>query len=55
MTTRQKLKSALDALEKINTTIFGIGAPLGSDEYFKIRTLCCDELKKNRQYVGRRT
>jgi hypothetical protein len=27
-------------IDKIDATIFAIGAPLGSDEYFQIRALC---------------
>lgn len=27
-------------IDEIDTTIFAIGAPLGSDEYFAIRALC---------------
>lgn len=35
----------LNALKAINDTIYGKGATLGTDEYFKIRHLCCDNIK----------
>lgn len=38
------------ALNKINKTIYAIGAPLGSPEYFKIRRLCVDSLTKTGMY-----
>lgn len=38
----------LEALNQINQTIYAQGVILGSDDYFKIRTLCCDALAKAR-------
>lgn len=35
-----------EALRKINDIIFAVGAPLGTENYFEIRTLCCDINKK---------
>lgn len=36
----------LAALEEINNIIFATGAPLGSTEYFSIRSICCDAIKR---------
>jgi hypothetical protein len=33
-----------EALNKVNRTIFAVGAPLGSDAYFEIRKECVDTL-----------
>lgn len=40
----QQLALMSDALRKINDTIFGGGATLGSDAYFTIRKECVDTL-----------
>lgn len=35
-----------DLIKEINDTIFAAGAPLGSERYFKIRSLCCKQLNQ---------
>jgi hypothetical protein len=42
MTTAEK--KLIDALNEINLIIFAQGAPLGSDEYFKIRKIAVDAI-----------
>lgn len=37
---RQQIAALLDRLKQIDQLIFAVGAPLGSDLYFEIRTLC---------------
>lgn len=39
------MKITADVLTEINKIIFAKGAPLGSEEYFKIRDLCTKHLK----------
>jgi hypothetical protein len=34
---------------QINDIIYAAGAPVGSENYFKIRTLCCNVMKGNKQ------
>jgi hypothetical protein len=41
---RARAEAAEDALDAINKAIFAAGAPLGSDNYFAIRNLCCNIL-----------
>lgn len=42
------IEDLLAALDTINSTIFAVGAPLGSDNYFHIRTVAVSALKKAR-------
>ena len=41
----QRIMGLESTLRAINDTIYAIGAPLGSPEYFRVRALCCDALK----------
>lgn len=41
---------AIKALREINKLIYSVGAPLGSDVYFKIRVLCTDNLPENQNH-----
>jgi hypothetical protein len=43
---RNERDQLLETLNSINETIFAVGAPLGSDQYFKVRQLVCDALYK---------
>ena len=43
--TEQKIARLEGALYKINETIFAVGAPFGSENYFIIRAACCDALQ----------
>ena len=38
----------LEALEKINKKIYAKGAPLGTEDYFAIREICCTAIAKAR-------
>lgn len=46
MTDAEKVKILTEALHSINKTIYARGAPLGSNEYFSIRTTAVDALKE---------
>ncbi len=43
------------ALNEINNIIYAAGAPLGSSNYFAIRTICCTALFKKETDHGARS
>lgn len=43
---QSQLKQLADALKLVNNIIYAVGAPLGSDNYFTIREVCCKALKQ---------
>ena len=45
--THEVITELRQRLTKINDTIYAVGAPLGSEAYFTIRKICCDNMKEN--------
>lgn len=37
-------REAVEALEKINSEVYVNGLSMGSERYFRVRTLCCDAI-----------
>ena len=49
---REKAKASLDALDCINDEVYAQGIRIGTDRYFKVRTLCCNNTAALREILG---